>query len=129
MTMMSDLTAGQQFAFVSEVTSNDPTTGMALTLYGQDHEQVATISIATTGAVTGTMSMSPTTVPVTVIAAFNLVTPGDVLSNNNTGETLVCRWSETRQDGTVIWGASPDQSVVYSPVGWTVIGHFTLPTS
>lgn len=129
MPMMSEVLVGQQFPFVSQVTTNSTTTGMVLTLFGQDHEQVATISIALDGTVTGSMNMDPSTIPVTIIESFTPVTPGDVLSNDNTGETMVCRWSKTKQDGSVIWGASLDQSVVYSPVGWSVIGHITLPTS
>lgn len=129
MPMMSEVAVGQQFPFVSQVTTNSTTTGMVLTLFGQDHEQVATISIALDGTVTGSMDMDPSTIPVTVIEEFTPVTPGDVLSNDNTGETMVCRWSKTKQDGSVIWGASLDQSVVYSPVGWSVIGHITLPAS
>ena len=129
MPMMSEVPVGQQFPFVSQVSANSATTGMDLTLYGQDHEQVATINISPTGTVTGTMSMDPSTIPVTIIESFTPVTPGDVLSNDNTGETLVCRWSKTKPDGSVIWGASLNQSVVYSPVGWSVIGHITLPTS
>lgn len=129
MPMMSEVAVGQQFPFVSQVTTNSTTTGMVLTLFGQDHEQVATISIALDGTVTGTMDMDPSTIPVTVIEEFTPVTPGDVLSNDNTGETMVCRWSKTKQDGSVIWGASLDQSVVYSPVGWSVIGHIALPAS
>lgn len=132
MTTLADVQVNQQFPFVSQVQALDATAGITLGLFGSQHQQIATITIAPDGTVAGTMQIAPADVPVTIIQGFNLVAAGDILANDKTGETMVCRWAVTQNDGSVIWGASTDKQVSYSADGWTTVGHIdpnTLTTS
>jgi hypothetical protein len=126
MTTLADLTAGQQFLMACQVVSIDPTTGMTLSLFGPASAEAATAIIAPTGAMTGQLLTTPDQVPVSVVTGLALLSVGDLLSNDVTGETMVCRWSQISPDGNSVWSSAPDHKVVYATSGWTVIGHCNL---
>jgi hypothetical protein len=122
-TTLADLQPGDEFLFACQVTSLDPTAGLGLALYGPGRVEAATAVIAPTGVMTGQLAAAPAQVPVTVITGFAPVTVGDILVNDATGETMLCRWSQIGPDGTVTWAAAPGHQVIYPARGWTVAGH------
>lgn len=125
MTTLADLKSGDQFLFACQVTSLDAN-GLGLALYGPGRVEAATALIAPSGAMSGQLAASSSQVPVTVVTGFVPVSVGDVLSNSESGETVVCRWSQINPDGAVIWSTSPAHRVIYSASGWVVIGHVQL---
>lgn len=126
MTTLADLKTGDEFLFACQVTSVDPTAGTGLSLYGPGRAQAATAVIAPSGAMTGQLAAPANQVPVTVVTGFTPVSVGDVLANDRTGETMVCRWSAIGPDGSVTWSASLSAQVIYPAAGFTVIGHVSL---
>jgi hypothetical protein len=126
MTTLADLTAGEQFLMACQVVAVDPVNGMTLSLFGPASAQAGTATIATTGVMSGQLLTTPDQVPVSVVTGLALLTVGDVLSNDATGETAVCRWSQISPDGIATWSSSLDHRVIYPAVGWTVIGHCNL---
>ena len=126
MTTLADLTTGDQFLFACQVTSTDPAAGIGLALYGPGRAQAAAATISPAGAMTGQLAAPADQVPVTVVTGFVPVSTGDVLCNDDTGETMVCRWSQIGGDGTVTWAAAAGHQVIYPAQGWTVIGHVSL---
>jgi hypothetical protein len=125
-TTLADLQAGDEFLFACQVTALDGTTGISLALYGPGRVMAAAAVIAPTGVMTGQLAAAPGDVPVTVVTGFAPVSVGDVLSNDRTGETMVCRWSAIGADGAVTWSSAPVPQVTYPSAGWTVIGHVSL---
>jgi hypothetical protein len=125
MTTLADLVVSDQFLFACQVTTKD-VNGLALALYGPGRVQAATALIAPSGAMTGQLASTPDQIPITKVTGFVPVTVGDVMQNTVSGETLVCRWSQIGNDGTVTWSSSPSHRVVYSASGWVPIGHVTL---
>lgn len=126
MTTLADLQPGDQFLFACAVTSVDATAGIGLALYGPGRAQAATAVISPSGAMTGQLSAPASQVPVQVVTGFAPVSVGDVMQNEQTGETAVCRWSQIGGDGTVTWASAPSHQVIYPAQGWTVIGHMSL---
>lgn len=123
MTTLADLVTGQQFLFACQVTSTDPMTGTAITLFGPARAQAGTAVISPAGVMSGQLAAAPAQVPVTVVTGFAPVSVGDLMQSGVTGETMVCRWSQIGSDGTVTWSASVDHRVVYPAAGWTVVAH------
>jgi hypothetical protein len=126
MTTLADLGTGDEFLFACQVTGLDVVTGLSLALYGPGRVMAAAAVIAPTGVMTGQLSAAPADVPVTVVTGFAPISVGDVLSNDRTGETMVCRWSAIGPDGAVTWAAALVPQVTYPSAGWTVIGHVSL---
>ena len=126
MTTLADLQPGQQFLFACQVTAADATAGVSLALYGPGRAQAATAVITPAGVMSGQLAAPPGQVPVTVVTGFAPVSAGDLMQNDATGETMVCRWSQISGDGTVQWAAAGSHRVVYPAAGWTVIGHASL---
>jgi len=126
MTTLADLQVGQQALFAFQVTALDQVTGMSLALYGPGRDPAATAVISPAGVMSGQLAAPPDQVPVTVVTGFAPVSTGDVMENEATGETYVCRWSQIGTDGTVTWSASADHRVVYTGAGWIMAGHVTL---
>lgn len=125
MITLADVTPGTQFLFACQVTTVDAQ-GTALDLYGPGRTLAAVAVIAPTGVMSGQLSAPPDQVPVTVVTGFAPVSVGDVLENQRTGETAVCRWSQISPDGTVQWASAAAHQVIYPAQGWTVIGHADL---
>jgi hypothetical protein len=125
-TTLADLVAGEQFLMACQVVSIDPVNGMTLSLFGPASAEAATALIAPTGAMSGQLLTTPDQVPVNIVTGFAPFTVGDIIANNASGETVVCRWSMIKADGTSTWSSSPDHRVVYASAGWTVIGHVNL---
>lgn len=123
MTTLADLVTGQEFLFIGQVTALDPVAGLTLSLFGPASALAGSAVIAPTGAMSGQLAAAPGQVPVTVVTGFAPVSVGDVLANNRTGETMVCRWSAIGPDGAVTWSSAPVPQVTYPSAGWTVIGH------
>ena len=126
MTTLADLAAGEEFLFACQVTSNDPAAGMGLALYGPGRQQAGTAAISAAGVMSGQLAAALSQVPVTTVTGFAPVGAGDVLQNDQTGETMVCRWAQIGADGSVTWSASAARQVTYPARGWTVIGHVAL---
>jgi hypothetical protein len=125
MTVLTDLTFGDQFLFVAQVTAIDGA-GYHLALYGPGSVQAATALIDGSGTMSGTLTASAAVTPVTLVTGFAPVTAGDVLSSDRTGETLVARVAWITSGGESMWADTPDAKVAYPASGWTVIGHVNL---
>ena len=123
---LAALAPGDEFLFACQVTSNDPAAGMTLALYGPARQQAGTASISPAGVMSGQLAAALSLVPVTTVTGFAPVGAGDVLQNDQTGETMVCRWAQIAADGAVTWSASASRQVAYPARGWTVIGHVAL---
>jgi len=89
MTTLADLTAGQAFMFVAQVTAKDAAGGTAL--------------MDPAGVLTGQLTSPAAQIPVTVVTQFAQVSAGDVLSNDATGETVVVRKVTVTADGSYQW--------------------------
>lgn len=125
MATLAELQAGEQFPLifqVVEVTAD----GVRLNLYATSSSPIANITVAPDGTWTGSTGQPLNQVPVTIVPGSSPVSVGDVLENNDTGETSVCRWSAISSDGSVIWSTSVNHTVVYQTAGWSVIGHAEL---
>lgn len=126
MTTLADIKVNDQFLFVCLATEIDDT-GMSLSLYGPSNILAAVAKINADGSMTGQLAAIPSDIPVTLVTGFVPFTIGDVLENEVSGETMVCRWSEITDDGNSVWSSSVGNSkVIYSPTGWTVIGHVVI---
>lgn len=125
MTTLADLTPGQAFMFVAQVTAIDGS-GTHLSLFGPASAAGGTALMDPAGALTGQLTTAPAQIPVTVVTQFETVSAGDVLSNDATGETMVARAVTVQSDGSYLWSPAPSGGVVYKTDGWTVIGHVTL---
>lgn len=123
MTTLADLRSGDQFLFACQVTSVDPTAGTAIALYGPARAQAGTAVISPAGVMSGQLAAAPDQVPVTVVTGFAPVSVGDLMQSDATGETMVCRWSQIGEDGTVTWAAAAGHRVIYPAAGWTVVAH------
>lgn len=126
MTTLAELQPGNQFLFACQVNTVDPTAGISLSLYGPGRVKAADATIAVDGSMSGTLAATPDQVPVNIVTGFVPVSVGDVLENDKSGDTAVCRWSQINPDGSVIWASSPAKRVVYSSNGWSVVGHVDL---
>jgi hypothetical protein len=126
MTTLADLAPGEQFLMACQVVTIDPVIGMTLSLFGPASAQAGTAVIAPSGAMTGQLMTTPSQVPVDIVTGLAPTTVGDVLTNDTTGETVVCRWSQITPGGQSVWSSSADHLVVYASSGWTVIGHVSL---
>jgi len=125
MTSLADLTAGQAFMFVAQVTAIDAA-GTHLSLFGPASAAGGTALMDPAGVLTGQLTSPATQIPVTVVTQFAQVSAGDVLSNDVTGETVVARKVTVTPDGSYQWSSSPSAGVVYRTAGWTIIGHVSL---
>lgn len=125
MTTLATLTAGQAFMFVGQVTAID-TAGTHLSLFGPASAAGGTALIAPDGTMTGNLTSPANQIPVQVVTQFAVVSAGDVLSSDATGETLVARKVAVTPDGSYQWSASPAGGVTYKTDGWTIIGHIDL---
>jgi hypothetical protein len=125
MTTLADLTPGQAFMFVAEVTAIDGA-GTHLSLFGPASAAGGSALMAPGGALSGQLTTAPAQIPVTVVTQFAAVSVGDVLSNNASGETVVVRAVAVTADGSYQWSSSPSGGVVYKTAGWTVVGHVSL---
>lgn len=126
MTTLAEVKTGDQFLFACQVTSVDATNGIGLSLYGPASIKAADAAIHPDGTMTGNLANTPDQVPINIVTGFVPISVGDVLENQNSGETVVCRWSQINPDGSVIWAASAMRAVVYSSSGWSVVGHVEL---
>lgn len=126
MTTLAEITAGDQFLFACQAISVDPTNGLALSLYGPGSIKAADATIHPDGTMTGNLAASPDQVPVNVVTGFVPISVGDILESSISGETVVCRWSTIKSDGTINWSSSTTHGVVYSATGWTVVGHVPI---
>ena len=126
MTTLAEVQPGDQFLFACQVTSLDPTNGIGLSLYGPASIKAADAAIHPDGTMTGNLAATPDQVPINIVTGFVPISVGDLLENADSGQTVVCRWSQINPDGSVVWSASTTRRVVYPAVGWTVIGHFDL---
>ncbi|HSZ38459.1 MAG TPA: hypothetical protein VK817_00730 [Trebonia sp.] len=126
MTTLADLAVGNEFLFIGQVTALDPVAGLSLSLFGPASAQAGSAVISPAGAMSGQLAAAPNQVPVTIVTGFAPVSVGDVLQNNRSGETLVCRWSQIGPDGSVTWASAASHQVIYTGQGWTTVGHVTL---
>jgi len=124
-TTLADLTAGQAFIFVAQVTAIDQA-GTHLSLFGPAEAAGGSALMDASGVLTGNLTAAPSQIPVTVVTQFAQVGVGDVLSSNTTGETMVVRAVTVQPDGTYLWSPAPSRGVVYKTDGWTVIAHVNL---
>ena len=122
MATLADLKTGDQFLFACQVTSLDAN-GIGLALFGPASVKAADAAIHLDGTMSGNLAATPDQVPINIVTGFVPISQGDILQNGETGETVVCRWSEIKPDGTVHWSSSGTHRVVYTANGWTVIGH------
>lgn len=125
MTALADLTAGQAFLFVAQVTAIDGA-GVHLSLFGPASAAGGTALMDPAGALTGQLTSPAGQIPVTVVTQFAAVSVGDVLASDTTGETVVARAVTLQPDGSCLWSPSPAGGVVYRTDGWTIIGHVNL---
>jgi hypothetical protein len=124
-TALADLTAGQAFMFVAQVTLKDAA-GTHLSLFGPASAAGGTALMDANGVLTGQLTSPAAQIPVTVVTQFAQVSVGDVLSNDVTGETAVVRAVTVTPDGSYQWSSSPSRGVVYRTAGWTIIAHVNL---
>jgi hypothetical protein len=125
MTALADLTSGQAFIFVAQVTAIDGA-GTHLSLFGPASAAGGTALIAPGGAMSGQLTTAAAQITVTVVTAFAAVTPGDVLANQASGDTMVARMVAVQPDGSYLWSSSATGGVMYRTSGWAIIGHVTL---
>jgi hypothetical protein len=125
MTTLADLTAGQAFMFVAQVTAIDAA-GVHLSLFGPAQSAGGAALMDPTGALTGHLTSPATQIPVTVVTQFEAVSVGDVLANAVSGETMVARAVTVQPDGTYQWSPAPSGGVIYTTGGWGIIGHVSL---
>jgi len=126
-TRLSDLGPGDVFLFICRIKSVDATTGIGLALFGPSRVKAADAVIHTDGSMTGQLTATPDRIPVNIVTGLTPINIGDVLVNDKTGETLVCRWSAVNPDGSVVWSASPAKtSSIYQASGWTIVGQVQL---
>ena len=126
MTVLTDLTYGDQFLFVAQVTSIDGA-GYHLSLYGPGAVQAATALVTAGGVMSGQLTADVSVTPVTTVTGFAPVSVGDVLSSDRTGETLVARAAWITPAGQSMWADTPDAKVAYPATGWTILAHVNLP--
>jgi hypothetical protein len=126
MTTLADLRPKQLILMIGRCIAVDAQTGMDMDLYGPGRNKVAGSHINLDGSMTAQLVAAPDQIPVSVITGALPFSVGDVLENEKTGETVVCRWSEIKPDGTAAWSSSVNRKVVYSPIGWTVVGNVTI---
>jgi hypothetical protein len=124
-TALADLAAGQAFIFVAQVTAIDGA-GTHLSLFGPASAAGGTALITPGGAMSGQLTTAAAQIPVTVVTAFAAVTPGDVLANETSGETMVARMVAVQPDGSYLWSSSATGGVMYRTSGWVIIGHVSL---
>jgi hypothetical protein len=124
-TALSDLTAGQAFIFIAQVTAIDAA-GVHLSLFGPASAAGGSALMDPAGVLTGQLTSPAAQIPVTVTTQFATISVGDVLSNNTSGETMVARAVQVQPDGSYQWSSSPAGGVVYRPEGWSVVGHVSL---
>lgn len=125
MTALADLTAGQAFIFVAQVTAIDAA-GTHLSLFGPASAAGGTALMDGSGVLTGQLTSPAAQIPVTVVTGFAAVSEGDVLASDATGETMVARAVAVQPDGSYLWSPAPSGGVVYKTDGWTIIGHVSL---
>lgn len=126
MTALSDVRRGDQFLLAFRCTAVNSTDGLSLNVFSVNRAQAAQEVISPAGLITGQLAKPPDQIPVSLVTTFASVAIGDILSNLDTGETMVCRFAQMKGDGSVQWSSSPNGSVIYSTDGWSVIGHVDL---
>lgn len=126
MTTLADLKIGDAFVLLARVTAQDPVTGDTLTYYGPDSQPQGTMVISPAGAFSGQLAAAANLIPVQPVPGFGAVSPGDVLQNTATGETMVARLITIGPQGQYTWSAATPAHVWYSLDDWSVIGHVTL---
>jgi hypothetical protein len=126
MTTLADVRKGDVFLAGIRCTTADQVAGLTVALYGPDRAKMADGQITPDGTITGTLAAAANLIPVQLVTGFAPVSVGDVLENQQSGETAVCRWSQIRADGSVAWSSSAAARVKYPAAGWTVVGHVDL---
>ena len=122
MTMLTDLRQGDLFLLGVKVIDRS-IAGLQCTLFTTDRVALGSLLIAPDGTMTGNLSGPANTTPVTTLdRAFQ---PGDVVTNNANGETLVVRSVWITEEGWR-WSSSLKRNSIYSSKDWTVIGSVTL---
>jgi hypothetical protein len=122
---LADVRRGDVFLAGARCSAADPVAGLTLGLYGPHRDKMADAQITPAGVITGQLAAAPALIPVQLVTGFAPVSVGDVLQSG-TGETLVCQWTRTSPDGTVLWSSSAGHYVVYPAAGWQVVGHVDL---
>src|SRR5260221_623966 len=123
MTTLADLVTGDAFILLARVTAQDQVTGDTLTYYGPGGQPQGTMTISPAGVFAGQLAAPAAQVPVQRVPVFAAVSPGDVLQNTVSGETMAVRQVKIMADGTYQWAASPAGRVWYTLDAWTVIAH------
>ena len=126
MTALSDVRKGDVFLIGVRCSAASVANGLTVGLFGPSKTKMADGVIAPDGTITGTLTTTPDLIPVQLITGYTPIDIGDVLQNDLSGETLVCRWTSIQTDGTVVWSASADHRVIYNAGGWTVVGTVTF---
>jgi hypothetical protein len=124
-TTLADVRRGDVFLAGVRCTAADQVAGLTLGLYGPHRDKMADAQITPAGVITGQLAAAPALIPVQLVTGYAPVSVGDVMQND-AGETLVCQWTRTSPDGTVLWSASAGHHVVYPAAGWQVAGHVDL---
>jgi hypothetical protein len=121
---MDNVTVGGSFNMTATVTLRDGS-GTHLNLFTGDTTVQGAITIATGAApaVTGNMTNSTSTTPVT--SSGQTFTVGQIVSSNLTGEVMVVRdsWIDA---GGAKWSNTTNRGNIYSTAGWSVIGTAVL---
>jgi len=122
---LGNMAPGQEFVFAFHVTST-ALRNTVTDMYGPGQILAGHVTFAQSGTITGTLANPASNTPVVAVQGFVPVGIGDVVENNATGETKVCRWAGIAADGYSVWSASAGHQVVYPGDGWTVIGTAAL---
>ena len=124
-TNLEALPVGSIILFGVRLEERDPTAGLRFRVYTRDRVARAVLQVAPDLSVTGSFLFPPAEVPVDpTTVPFRA---GDVVSNDQTGETLVVRevWSTVEQYG-FLWSNTLKRRPAYTPDGWTKAGTVTL---
>jgi hypothetical protein len=124
-TDLDQLPVGSIILFGARLEQRDPTTGLRFRIFSRDRIARATLQVAPDLSVTGQFLFPPGQVPVDPTTVPFAV--GDVVTNDQTAETLVVRevWSTVEQYG-FLWSNTLKRRPAYTPDGWTKVGTVTL---
>lgn len=126
MTTMADLMPGDVIVVMGRVTAADPNTGDTLAMLGPSGQVQGTIGISPSGAFSGQLAQAANLTTVQLVPALAAVSPGNIMVNLSTGETMIARQVALQPDGSYQWTASMSGGTWYGTAGWRIAGTATV---
>lgn len=126
MTTLADLSVGNVIIVAGMVAALDQSAGMTLALLGPAAARQGSLVISPAGAFSGNLAQAWNATTVQPVQGLSAVSPGTIMVNNRTGETMVARQVQLKPDGTYQWSASLAGDVWYTTAEWRTAGTATV---